>query len=123
MCAQLSTSTNSCMGEEVREGREERTGGRERERREGGEGGTEGGRGGREGRKRRGGNPAQTFACSGVGCFPDKLLSPRSTGSGDRIAVSFILDFIVMFPSTCLADGVKSKNLQSSCLELLIALF
>ena len=64
MCAQLSTSTNSCMGEEVREGREERTGGRERERREGGEGGTEGGRGGREG-----------------------------------------------------------KNLQSSCLELLIALF
>ena len=101
-------------------GREERW---EGEGEEGGEGGTEGGRGGREGRKRRGGNPAQTFACSGVGCFPDKLLSPWSTGSGDRIAVSFILDFIVMFPSTCLADGVKSKNLQSSCLELLIALF
>ena len=45
MCAQLSTSTNSCMGEG--KGREER--GRERERREGGEGG-KGGMEGREGR-------------------------------------------------------------------------
>ena len=54
---------------------------------------------------------SKSFACSGVACFPDKLLSPWSTGSGDRIAVSFIFDFIVMmFSSTCLADGVKSNK-------------
>lgn len=50
---------------------------------------------------------SKSFACLGVACFPDKLLSHWSAGCGDSIAVSLTFD-LIMFSSTHLADGVMS---------------